>query len=168
MYCLRLGGRKRTDAARYIRYDLTGDTADDWEVTGVLYNSIFYHSLSSFRAAIHKPGFIINGANTDGDWASTDRSGPPLLEDERFPPIPVAPAGSRYKIDAEKMYVEWMDFSFYIAFSRDTGVRMFDLRYRGERIVYELGIMEAMAVYGMSLLIAEGRQTLPPQPPLAP
>lgn len=33
-----------------------------------------------------------------------------------------------------------MDFSFYVAFRRDSGVRLFDIRYRGERIVYELGL----------------------------
>ena len=27
-----------------------------------------------------------------------------------------------------------MDFSFYVTFSRDTGLRLFDIKYRGERI----------------------------------
>ena len=40
-----------------------------------------------------------------------------------------------------------MDFSFYVTFSRDTGLRLFDIKYRGERIVYELGLEEAIAHY---------------------
>ncbi|KAF8245031.1 amine oxidase catalytic domain-containing protein [Wilcoxina mikolae CBS 423.85] len=131
----------------YIRSDLTGSGYDEWSVTGVLYNDIFYPSLRAFRKALFTPGFEILGANVDGSWASTDREGPIMPGDDLFPPIPVAPQGSRYRVDAEKMYVEWMDFSFFIAFSRDTGVRLFDLRFKGERIVYEVGLMEAMAIY---------------------
>lgn len=40
-----------------------------------------------------------------------------------------------------------MDFSFYIAFSRDTGMTLFDIKYKGERIIYELGLQEAIAHY---------------------
>ena len=31
------------------------------------------------------------------------------------------------------------DFSFFITFTRDTGMRLFDIKYKGDRIVYELG-----------------------------
>ena len=40
-----------------------------------------------------------------------------------------------------------VDFSFYVSFSRDSGLRLFDIKYRGERIVYELGLEEAIAHY---------------------
>ena len=40
-----------------------------------------------------------------------------------------------------------MDFTFYISYSRDTGLRLFDIKYRGERIIYELGLEEAIAHY---------------------
>ena len=40
-----------------------------------------------------------------------------------------------------------VDFSFYLSFSRDTGLRLFDIKYRGERIIYELGLEEAIAHY---------------------
>ena len=35
----------------------------------------------------------------------------------------------------------------YISYSRDTGLRLFDIKYRGERIIYELGLEEAIAHY---------------------
>ena len=31
-----------------------------------------------------------------------------------------------------------MDFTFYVTVSRDTGVRLFDLKYKGKRILYEV------------------------------
>jgi primary-amine oxidase len=40
-----------------------------------------------------------------------------------------------------------MDFEFYISFSRDTGVGLHDVKYKGERIIYELGLQEALAHY---------------------
>lgn len=40
-----------------------------------------------------------------------------------------------------------MDYSFFIGFTRDTGIRLFDIKYKGERIVYELGMQEALAHY---------------------
>lgn len=43
-----------------------------------------------------------------------------------------------------------MDFSFYISFNRDTGMKLFDVRYKGERIIYELSLQEAMAHYAGS------------------
>lgn len=40
-----------------------------------------------------------------------------------------------------------VDFSFYITFTRDTGMKFFDIKYRGETVVYELGLQEAIAHY---------------------
>ena len=40
-----------------------------------------------------------------------------------------------------------MDFSFYFISTRELGVRLFDIRYKGERIIYELGLEEAVAHY---------------------
>lgn len=40
-----------------------------------------------------------------------------------------------------------MNFSFYISFNRDTGLRLFDIRHKGQRILYELGLEEALAHY---------------------
>lgn len=48
---------------------------------------------------------------------------------------------------AKDRYVEWMDFSFYIGFSRDTAVRLHNIKYKGETIMYELGLVEALAHY---------------------
>jgi primary-amine oxidase len=40
-----------------------------------------------------------------------------------------------------------MDFSFYISTHKDVGMQLHDIRYKGERIIYELGLQEAMAHY---------------------
>ena len=40
-----------------------------------------------------------------------------------------------------------MDFSFFISTGRDLGFQLHDIRYRGERFIYELGLQEALAHY---------------------
>lgn len=32
-------------------------------------------------------------------------------------------------------------------FTRDTGMRLFDIKYKGERIIYEIGLQDAIAHY---------------------
>ena len=38
-------------------------------------------------------------------------------------------------------------YSFYLGFQRDMGLNLWDIRFKGERIIYELSPQEAMAQY---------------------
>ena len=67
--------------------------------------------------------------------------------DKMYPAAPVAPAGSRFTVDETQKYVKWMDFEFYIGFNRDTGMSLHNIKYKGQRIIYELGLQEALAHY---------------------
>jgi primary-amine oxidase len=42
-----------------------------------------------------------------------------------------------------------MGWSFYLSFARDMGMSLWDVRFRGERILYEISPQEALAVYCM-------------------
>jgi hypothetical protein len=33
-----------------------------------------------------------------------------------------------------------VDFSFYVSITRDNGLRLYDIRYKGKRIMYEVSI----------------------------
>lgn len=127
---------------------MTGRDPAEWKITGLLYNDIFYETIDDFRKAWNSTGFVKNGPNVDGDWGHSDRRGPELPRDDIYPPVTVAPEGPRFGLDMEQKYVEWMDFSFFLIFTRDTGLRLFDVKYKGERIIYELGLQEALAHYG--------------------
>lgn len=131
--------------------DVTGRDPSKWTVQGWYYNGVFYETTDAFRNAYWSGEVEKLGKNTDGPWAQTDQQGkiPPL--DTTAPPVAVLPQGSRFNLDAENKYVEWMGWSFYIGFSRDTGMALFDIRFKGQRILYELGLQEALAHYaGMS------------------
>ena len=40
-----------------------------------------------------------------------------------------------------------VDFSFFISFNRDVGVQLYNIKYKGKRIIYELALQEAAAHY---------------------
>lgn len=74
----------------------------------------------------------------------------------------IAPGGQRFAIDEENSYVEWMDFSFYWSFRRDTGIRLWDIKYKGKKIMHELGLDEALA-HCASFICADDRAVLAPE-----
>ncbi|KAI0123803.1 membrane copper amine oxidase [Xylariales sp. AK1849] len=131
----------------YFKSDVTGRDPSQWSLKGWLYNNVFYETTEAFRAAYWSGALEKLGVNTEGSWAQTDPQGPGLPYDSNCPPTTIAPSGSRFAVDYERKYVEWMDFSFYIGFSRDTGMSLYDIKYKGERLVYELGLQEALAHY---------------------
>ncbi|KAF2225193.1 hypothetical protein BDZ85DRAFT_233684 [Elsinoe ampelina] len=131
----------------YFKSDVTGRDPAQWKFEGWLYNDIFYETTDEFRAAFNSPGFVRLPPNVDGTWAQTDQAGPVLPFDDESPPVMVAPSGPRYAVDVERKYVEYMDWSFYIGFTRDRGMALYDIKYKGQRILYELGLQEALAHY---------------------
>ena len=131
----------------YLKSDVTGRDPSKWKHEGWLYNDIFYPTTEAFRKAYYSPGFVKLGANVEGNWARTDQNGPILPLDTAPPPQAIAPNGARYAVDQNAKYVEWMDFTFYIGFSRDTGMALYDVRHKGQRILYELRLQEALAHY---------------------
>ncbi|KAI9729144.1 MAG: hypothetical protein M1834_007051 [Cirrosporium novae-zelandiae] len=131
----------------YFKSDVTGRDPSKWKLEGWLYNDIFYNTTREFREAYYFKGFEKLPANTEGKWGSTDQQGsiPPL--DQLYPPTMIAPAGSRYSVDKEEKYIKWMDFEFYLGYTRDTGMHLYNIKYKGQRIIYELGLQEALAHY---------------------
>ncbi|KAK3361914.1 copper amine oxidase [Lasiosphaeria ovina] len=55
--------------------------------------------------------------------------------------------GKRYKVDVEQQYVEYMGWSFYMAFTRTLGLQFYDIKFEGDRVLYELTLQEAAAQY---------------------
>src|SRR3569833_591977 len=131
----------------YFKSDITGRDPKKWKLEGWFYNNVFYESTEAFQKAYWSPGFEKIKAVVEGEWDRTDRQGDPLPLDDGPPPVMAASSKPRFSVDTKHKYIEWMDFSFYLGFSRDTGLSLFDIKYRGERILYELGLQEALAHY---------------------
>ncbi|NWY70491.1 AOC3 oxidase, partial [Erithacus rubecula] len=61
-------------------------------------------------------------------------------------PVQFEPQGPRYSV--RNNHVTFQGWSFAFGMNPNTGPRLFDIRFRGERIVYELSLQEALALYG--------------------
>jgi len=111
------------------------------------YNGLCYDTASDLRAALEDPNFQKSPPNLDGDWTDIEHfeDGPPGRE--KPPPITVQPSGGRYSIDRRQKFVSWMGFEFFVATSQVTGVTLYDIKFGGESIIYELGLQEAMVHY---------------------
>ncbi|KAJ7058557.1 copper amine oxidase [Mycena amicta] len=131
----------------FFKSDITGRDSSKWKLLGWLYGGIFYETTAEFRKAWKSHGFVKYELNLPSEWIGTDRTGDAFPADNVAPPVAVQPSGQRFAVDEAQKYVEWMDFSFYFTFTRDTGLRLFDIKYQGERIIYELGLQEAIAHY---------------------
>ncbi|WWC71351.1 uncharacterized protein I206_105306 [Kwoniella pini CBS 10737] len=131
----------------YMQFDITGRDSSKWFLMGILYGDEYYQSVDEFRSAWKASSFEKYTPNMPGKWINTDQTGKKLCLEEEAPPMSVQPGGQRFKVDEDNKYVEWMDFTFYLTFTRDTGMRLYDIRYKGQRIIYELGLQEAIAHY---------------------
>ncbi|KAF2192177.1 amine oxidase catalytic domain-containing protein [Zopfia rhizophila CBS 207.26] len=131
----------------FVRFDLTDRNSSKWSVTGWFYNGIFYENTDEFRDAVFSNGFEKLPPNLDGDWTSTDRQGEAMPLDELPPPVPVLEGTKRFSVDVKENYISWMDFTFYISVARDTGLTLYDVRFKGKRIIYELGLQESLTHY---------------------
>ena len=132
----------------YFGFDVTGRDKSQWKVLGVYYGGEFYNTLDAFRTAWQSPDFVKYKVNKGGDWSNTDKKKDAALPYDTLPPPQhIQPGGQRFEMDADAGYVKWMDFEFYTTFTRDTGLRFYDIKYKGKRIMYELGLQEAIAQY---------------------
>ncbi|NXO76144.1 AOC3 oxidase, partial [Sitta europaea] len=61
-------------------------------------------------------------------------------------PVQFEPQGPRYRV--RDNHITYQGWSIAFGMSPNSGPRLFDIRYRGERIVYELSLQEALALYG--------------------
>jgi primary-amine oxidase len=92
-----------------------------------------YDSVDKFRKAWKKPGFNKLPKTEEGEWAYATKHEGKLPHDDELPPI-AEQKEQRWQVDKDAKYVKWMDFSFYIGFTRDLGLALFDVQYKGERI----------------------------------
>ncbi|QIW96999.1 hypothetical protein AMS68_002517 [Peltaster fructicola] len=131
----------------YARVDARSPDVSDWAVGEYYYNGVLYGNADEFRTAIDGPDFEKTPPNLDGPWTDTEDFTATPSGREMPPPVMIQPYGSRFKLDRHERFVSWFGFEFYIGTARATGISLFDIRFRGERVMYELGLQEAMAHY---------------------
>jgi primary-amine oxidase len=131
----------------YAHLEIFGMESKEWHVTDWFYNGVLYNSTEAFRDSWESGTLKKSQTNPDGSWTNAE----PIVEGiegrEFAAPILVQPYGPRVEVDEKEKYVKWMGWEFYISFSQVTALGLHDIKFKGERIIYELGMQEAMAQY---------------------
>ncbi|XP_068587637.1 primary amine oxidase, liver isozyme-like [Cebidichthys violaceus] len=113
-----------------------------WRVMKVLYNGQYFDSImelkqkyeaGTVKRIIYKP--VPNYASLKPKHKPTG-IGPQQFHVQ----------GKRFSV--KNNHIVYLDWSFAFGLSPLRGMRAFDVRFRGERIIYELSVQDAMSVYG--------------------
>ncbi|KAF8590695.1 amine oxidase catalytic domain-containing protein [Ramaria rubella] len=131
--------------------EASGTDPSQWKMLKLVYNHQIFSSADSFMEAFRN-GTLKRLPNRpdqrrDQSWSTRKRVGPRLDLDHLPGPRSVSFAGLRFRVDRKLQYISWMGWGLYLGFNRDMGMSLWDIRFRGERIIYEISPQEAMAQY---------------------
>lgn len=155
-------GRTLLPQGIYARVDAS-KAVDEWTVDKWFYNGQLFDDVDQFRRALRDPdgsGFLRTKPNVDGAWTDTEDFDARPAGRELPPPVSIQPLGPRYQLDKTERFVSWFGFEFYLASTPATGLGLFDIRFRGERVMYELSLQEALAHYAGDDPMAGGQEFL--------
>lgn len=131
----------------FCRFDITGRDSSKWAIHEWYYNGVLYESTKTFRAAWKSGELKKTPPNRDGSWTASEPNEEGLEDRDLTAPVMIHPGKPRYKLDEKERHVSWMGWSFYLNSLQAIGLGLWDVKFRGERILYELGLQEAMAHY---------------------
>ncbi|XP_012892938.1 PREDICTED: membrane primary amine oxidase-like [Dipodomys ordii] len=115
-----------------------------WTIQKVFYQGRYYDSLvqleEQFEAGLVNV-VLVPDNGTGASWSLKSPVAPGAA-----PPLQFYPQGPRFNVQGSQVSSPLWTFSFGLgAFS---GLRIFDIRFQGERVAYEVSVQEALAVYG--------------------
>ncbi|KAK5063145.1 hypothetical protein LTR84_005221 [Exophiala bonariae] len=153
-------GRTLLPQGLYVKFDTPSTNHQDWVVGQWFYNGLLYDNDTVLREAMRSPTFERLNLNHDGEWTDTEDFGSSMAERDMPPPLSVQPYGPRYHLDRDESYVSWMGFSFYLSTNQATALSLFDIRYNSTRLIYHLGLQEALAHYAGTEPLQSGLEFL--------
>ena len=128
-----------------------GNDVSKWKVEKVFYVNQSFDSVEELMLAykngsLHKVFLPAPSSSSKTPlYSSYFRRGKPQPPKPLRPPQLVEPDGKRYTISGH--HVEYLKWSFDFRSRSSSGVQLFDIKFDGQRIVYELSLQEAAAFY---------------------
>ncbi|XP_059204154.1 membrane primary amine oxidase-like [Centropristis striata] len=113
-----------------------------WRVIKVLYNGQYFDSIKELKQQYEAGNVSKVIYKPVPNYASLK----PKEKPTGIGPQQVYVQGKRFSV--KNNHIVYLDWSFAFGLSPLRGMRVFDVRFRGERIIYELSVQEAMSVYG--------------------
>ena len=131
------------------RINTEGTDVSLWGVEVIYFNNKTFDTVEELMKDFDKQPVkktIIEAPKKDeSPYASFERRGDPQPQKARRGPRQYEPDGKRYAVKGR--HVEYMGWSFDFRVRTTSGFQLFDIKFKGERIVYELSIQEALAFY---------------------
>ncbi|XP_038635661.1 membrane primary amine oxidase-like [Scyliorhinus canicula] len=125
--------------------DHSSRNESEWRVKKVFYNNQYFDSIDELADRYDK-GTVkkikLHREESDHNYASLE----PHTEYKIAAPLQYEPHGQRYYI--VNNHVSYFGWNFAFRHSTVNGLQLFDIRFQGERIVYELSVEELNSVYG--------------------
>ncbi|XP_066477628.1 amine oxidase [copper-containing] 3-like [Tiliqua scincoides] len=128
-----------------MQMDVSSLDPSQWKVLKVFYNGQYFESMEDLESQFNQGQVKVDKvkkAPSDGGFSSLKQRVPHTGPG----PLHYEPRGPRYRI--KKNHVEYMSWSFAFGMDVYKGPHVFDIRFKGERIVYELSLQDASAIYG--------------------
>ena len=124
-----------------------GADVSRWGVVKVFYHNVSFNSVDELMAAYDDGTLQKTFLPTPEDpvFSKLVPRGTPQPRKPLRGPRQVEPDGKRYAVSGR--HVEYMGWSFDFRVRTSSGLQLFDIRFNGERIVYELSAQEATAFY---------------------
>ena len=128
-----------------------GNDVSLWKVEKVFYFNTSFDSVEDLMRAYRSGSLHMvflpapSYSNKSPLFSSFERRGTPQPPKPLRPPQLVEPDGKRYTVSGR--HVEYMKWSFDFRSRSSSGLQLFDIRFDGQRIVYELSLQEAAAFY---------------------
>ncbi|KAL8606748.1 hypothetical protein ACOMHN_018782 [Nucella lapillus] len=131
--------------------DLQDSDPTQWSVDKVWYSGSLYQSLDDLALKYSSSNSAINKTkmsylpNTPDLMSSQRLRGTPKPDPPQRPPVQMEPDGKRYSINHR--HVSYLHWKFDIRLSGFTGPQVYDVRFQGDRIAFELGVSEIAVFY---------------------
>ena len=126
--------------------DTGGNDLSSWTVEKLYYNNATYNTVEQLMNAYDAGSKMVFMAPEDkGLFSTYKRRGDPQPKKPLRNPQIFEPDGKRYTVSGR--HVEYMGWSFDFRSRTSSGIQLFNIKFKGDRIVYELSVQEAEAFY---------------------
>lgn len=130
-----------------MRLDTSGNDLSLWKVDKIFYNNATYDTVdelvNAFNSGSKMP--VFEAPEENGRFSTYERRGNKEPAKPLRNPQLYEPDGKRYTVSGR--HIEYMGWSFCFRSRTSSGIQLFDIRFKGDRIVYELSAQEAEAFY---------------------
>ncbi|KAH9505400.1 hypothetical protein Btru_057176 [Bulinus truncatus] len=140
-----------------VLYNLEGADPSQWSVEKVWYAGNIYDSVDELVEGYNSGRIpklkMTKPSMNDTDFYSLHRRSDPVPDIPQRPPLQVEPDGKRYSLKEKQ--VKYLDWTFNFRMSALNGPTIYDVRFKGERIVYEMGLSEISVFYSGSAPLSQ-------------